>query len=85
MRTGPRAHTDWLCERARQRQACWLPRQGLHLGRRCWGSGEAEIYAALGMRPVPPEQRRPGCCEAGQFDIEEPPTFPPDRAVHPET
>jgi len=57
-RTGPRHHTDWLCQRARQRHACWLPAEGLQAGRRRWGASENEIYAALGLRFIPPAERR---------------------------
>jgi hypothetical protein len=84
-RTGPRAHTDWLCERARQRRACWLPDAGLHDGLRRWGACEAEIYAALGLRFVPPELRRPGAGERGLYDLEAPDDLeaPPARPPSP--
>jgi DNA polymerase/3'-5' exonuclease PolX len=57
-RTGSRAHTDWLCERARRQGVCWLPRVGLCTGFYTWGTDEAAIYRVLGMQFVPPERRQ---------------------------
>ncbi len=72
-RTGSAAHTDWLCQRARALRLCWLPRLGLCTGLRQRGACEEEIYAGLGLRFVPPARREAGCCEAGQFDLPDPP------------
>ena len=72
-RTGSAAHTDWLCQRARARQACWLPRAGLCTGLRQLGACEQEIYAGLGLRFVPPACREPGCFEDGQFELPDEP------------
>jgi hypothetical protein len=70
-RTGSRAHTAWLCERARRRRACWVPQAGLCTGLHACGAEEADIYRGLGLQFVPPESREPGRCEAGQFDLPE--------------
>jgi hypothetical protein len=70
-RTGSRAHTEWLCERARRRRACWLPRAGLCTGLRAYAVEEADLYRELGLRFIPPEAREPGQYEAGQFDLPE--------------
>jgi hypothetical protein len=70
-RTGSQAHTAWLCERARRRRVCWLPRTGLCTGLRACGADEEALYHGLGLRFIPPEAREAGCYEGGQFELGE--------------
>ncbi len=70
-RTGSRAHTDWLCDRARRRRACWLPWEGVCTGLRSFAAEEEVMYRQLGLRFIPPEFREWGQCEAGQYDLRE--------------
>jgi hypothetical protein len=70
-RTGSPRHTEWLCDRARRRRACWVPHTGLCTGLRVCGAAEEEIYRGLGLRWVPPESREAGQYEAGQYDLPE--------------
>ena len=69
-RTGSRAHTEWLCERARQRRICWVPQAGLCTGLHTWGTSEAEIYRGLGLCFIPPEARE-GDGADGAHDLPE--------------
>lgn len=56
-RTGSVQHNIWLAEYAQARGGKWHPHAGLYLGNHRVSLTEEEIYAALGMAPIPPERR----------------------------
>jgi DNA polymerase (family 10) len=63
-RTGSKEHNIWIAERAKDLGGDWQPYKGLTL-RSGFVSAttEAQIYEALNLPFIPPEQR-----ESGQFE-----------------
>jgi DNA polymerase (family 10) len=61
-RTGSKEHNVWLCQRAKERGLHWNPFHGVYADSHCLASEtEEDIFRALGLGFVPPEQReRPG-------------------------
>lgn len=57
-RTGSVEHNIWLCERAKAMGGHWDPPRGLRLAGKTYARTEEEIYAALEMPWIPPENRR---------------------------
>lgn len=59
-RTGSKEHNIWLAQRAGQRGLGWHPHRGvLREGSIIASRTEAEVYAALGLRWIPPGLRHP--------------------------
>jgi DNA polymerase (family 10) len=56
-RTGSIQHNIWLAEYAKARGGKWHPGIGLYLANHRVAATEDEIYAALGLDPIPPDRR----------------------------
>ena len=56
-RTGSREHNIWLAQYAIARGGKWHPGTGLYLHNSRISDTEERIYAALGLDPIPPQQR----------------------------
>lgn len=57
-RTGSREHNMWLISQAVRHGAAWLPYQGVHKGGRIVaGDTEREVFEAIGVDYVKPEDR----------------------------
>jgi len=59
-RTGSKEHNIWLAELAKGAGGKWHPHRGLYLRGKIYAATEDEIYAALGLDPIPPSRREDG-------------------------
>lgn len=57
LHTGSKEHNLWLLRYAEARGARWHPSIGLYVQGCIHRTTEEEIYVALGLDPIPPEQR----------------------------
>lgn len=56
-RTGSKSHNIWLCNYAQARGGKWHPQIGLYLHNSKISATEEAIYQALGLDPIPADQR----------------------------
>lgn len=55
--TGPQEHNLWIARYAESRGGKWHPGHGVYMHHRIIGDSEEAIYGALGLKPIPPDQR----------------------------